>query len=101
LVKLVVEERETAVLQRHLGNETVQATSRLALVEVPRAARVANPSEELQAEAARLLEACMLVDVSGAVLRSAAALASREVRTLDAIHLATALYVDADELRCI
>lgn len=45
-----------------------------------------------------MLGACMLVDVSDHVLRSAAALASREVRTLDAIHLATALYIDADKL---
>jgi uncharacterized protein len=97
-VKLVVEEPETADLKRHLGNEVVQATSRLALVEVPRAARVANPSEELQQEAGRLLAACMLVDVSDQILRSAAGLASREVRTLDAIHLATALYIDADAL---
>lgn len=97
-MKLVVEESETADLERHLVNDVVQATSRLASVEVPRAARVANPSEELQQEAQRLLGACMFVDVSDHVLRSAAALASREVRTLDAIHLATALYIDADEL---
>lgn len=36
--------------------------------------------------------------VGDRVLRGAAAIASREVRTLDAIHLSTALYVEADEL---
>ncbi len=97
-MKLVLEESETASLERHLANGDVQATSGLALVEVPRAAGVANPAEDRQEEAQRLLAACILVDVSDQVLRSAAALASREVRTLDAIHLATALYIDADEL---
>jgi uncharacterized protein len=98
-VKLVVEEAESADLERHLAahRDVVRATSRLALVEVPRAARIANPSRELEEEAQRLLYSCMLVDVTDRVLRRAAALASRPVRTLDAIHLATALYVDADE----
>lgn len=45
-----------------------------------------------------MLAACLLVDVTDQVLRSAASLASRELRTLDAIHLATALHIDADEL---
>jgi uncharacterized protein len=97
-VKLVIEEPESAHLERHLVNEIVIATSRLALVEVPRAARIANPSEELENETRRLLDACLLVDVSDRVLRSAATLASRQVRTLDAVHLATALYIDPDEL---
>jgi len=98
LLKLVIQEPESADLKNHLAPDVVPATSRLALVEVPRAARIANPSEELQQEAQRLLAACLLVDVSDHVLRSAAPLASREVRTLDAVHLATALYIDADEL---
>jgi predicted nucleic acid-binding protein len=38
------------------------------------------------------------VDVSAALLRSAAALTSESVRTLDAVHLASALRVEADEL---
>ena len=97
-MKLVIDEPESVELQNHLATDVVLATSRLALVEVPRAARIANPSEELQQEAQRLLAACLLVDVSDHVLRSAAPLASRKIRTLDAVHLATALYIDADEL---
>jgi predicted nucleic acid-binding protein len=31
------------------------------------------------------------------VLRNAAEITSREVRTLDAIHLSTALYIESDE----
>ncbi len=94
----MIEEAESADLEGHLACDAVIATSRLALVEVPRAARIANPSEELQRETRRLLDACLLVDVTDRLLRSAAPLASHEVRTLDAIHLATALYIDADEL---
>lgn len=97
-MKLVIEETESVALESHLAPGATLATSRLALVEVPRAARIANPSESVQHEAERLLAACLLVDITDRVLRSAAALASRELRTLDAIHLGTALYIDADEL---
>ncbi len=97
-MKLVVEEPESSDLESYLASGGTMATSRLALVEVPRAAKIANPSEALQQEAQRLLAACLLVDITDRVLRSAAALASRDVRTLDAVHLATASYIDADEL---
>jgi uncharacterized protein len=76
----------------------VLATSRIALVEVSRATGLANPSEEVREETRRLLAACLLVDVSDRVLRNAAVLTSREVRTLDAVHLATALYIEAEEV---
>lgn len=74
------------------------ATSRIALVEVPRATGLANPRPEVRSETTRLLASCMLVNVTDGLLRAAAALASRSVRTLDAIHLATALRIEADEL---
>ena len=74
------------------------ATSRIALVEVPRATGIANPRPEVRAETWRLLESCLLVEVTDGLLRAAAELASREIRTLDAIHLASAARVDPDEL---
>ncbi len=48
----------------------------------------------------RLLSSCMLVAMSGQVLGAARRLASASasVRTLDAIHLASALRIEADEL---
>jgi predicted nucleic acid-binding protein len=98
LVKLVIEEPESIALEAYLPRDAVLATSRIALVEVPRATALANPSEEVRKETARLLQACLLVAVSDRLLRDAAAITSREVRTLDAIHLATALYVEAEEL---
>jgi uncharacterized protein len=97
-VKLVIDAPESTDLENYLADDAVLATSRIALVEVPRATRIANPDEEVQQETRRLLDACLLVDVSDRALRNAAALASRKVRTLDAVHLATALYIDADEL---
>ncbi len=90
LVKLVIEEPESAALERHLAGAPVLATSRLALVEVPRATALANPAPEVQGETQSLLASCMLIDVSDGVLRAAAGLSSGSVRTLDAIHLATA-----------
>jgi predicted nucleic acid-binding protein len=96
-VKLVVEENESAALERQLGDAPL-ATSRIALVEVPRATALANSASEVREEAERLLSSCMLVDLTDGVLRAAARLASRELRTLDAVHLASALRIEADEL---
>ncbi len=63
-----------------------------------RATALANPAPEALEEAERLLASCLLVDVSDRLLRVAARLTSLEVRTLDAIHLASALRVAPDEL---
>jgi uncharacterized protein len=97
-VKLVIEEPESAALEGYLTSDPLLATSRIALVEVPRATALANPSEEVRTETERLLQSCLLVAVSDRVLRNAAEITSREVRTLDAIHLATARYIEADKL---
>lgn len=97
-MKLVIEEPESALLERRLGDEPVLATSRIALVEVRRATALANPAPEVREEAERLLASCMLIDVTDGLLRVAAALASAAVRTIDAIHLASAVRIEADEL---
>ena len=97
-MKLVISERESAALERYLATGAVLATSRVALVEVPRATAIANPAPAVQREAERLLDSCLLVGVTDQLLRAAAELASPSVRTLDAIHLASALRIGADEL---
>jgi predicted nucleic acid-binding protein len=97
-VKLVVEESESVALERHLEGPGALATSRLAIVEVPRATAIANPAAEVRDEAMRMLASYMLVDISDGLLRAAAGLASASIRTLDAIHLASALRIEADEL---
>ena len=95
----MIEERESAALEAYLGTDNATlATSRIAVVEVARATALANPSAEVREETERLLESCLLVEVSASLLREAAGLASRDVRTLDAIHLATARHVEPDEV---
>lgn len=74
------------------------ATSGIAVVEVLRATALANPAPQVRKEAERLLASCMLIDVSDDLLRGAASLASPTVRSLDAIHLASALRIEADEV---
>jgi predicted nucleic acid-binding protein len=99
-VKLVIEEPESASLERYLRvhGGPLLAISQIAIVEVLRATGIANPAPEVREAAERLLASCMLIDVTDGLLRTAAGLASATVRTLDAIHLASALRVDADEL---
>lgn len=96
-MKLVIEEPESQALANHLRGRPTLATSRLAVVEVSRATALANPAAEVRRATARLLDSCVLVDLGRELLRAAARLTSRAVRTLDAIHLASALRVDADE----
>jgi uncharacterized protein len=95
----VIDEPESDELDAYLrAGGPALATSRIALVEVTRATSIANPSPEAAAEAERLLASCLLVDVTDGVLRAAARLTSRNVRTLDAVHLASAQRVGPDEM---
>jgi predicted nucleic acid-binding protein len=94
----VIEEPESAALERHLAASKMLATSRIALVEVSRATGMANSAPEVQAETGRLLASCVLIDVTDGLLRAAAGLADASIRTLDAIHLASALRIQADEM---
>lgn len=90
LVKLILREPESAQLVQHLGEPLPQlTTSRLAVVEVTRAAKIANPQPDVLNEAARLLEFCVLLEVTEPILRRAAALGSERLRALDAVHLAS------------
>jgi uncharacterized protein len=98
LVKLVVEEPESPALRTHLGPDPDLVVSRIAVVEVARAVRIASPGPEAGRDAELLVARCTLVDVSEAVLRTAAGLASAHLRTLDAIHLASALRAAPQEV---
>lgn len=101
----MIEEAESAALQSYLEDDPILATSRIAIVEVSRATSRANPSQAVREEVDRMFGSCMLVAVSAQLLRTARQLASVAVRTLDAIHLASALRIEADELlafdRCL
>jgi uncharacterized protein len=97
-VKLVVREPETPALQSYVERlPRATFTSELAVVEVERAARVrAGPHAVVGAQ--RLIRTLELVTPTHDILRRAAGLAGFELRSLDAIHLASALAVNASVL---
>lgn len=97
LVKLVVRESESAALQDWIraGRDTGTSltTSTLATVELTRAAR--RHSAAAARTAADLLPRLDHITMSSDVLRDAARLEPATLRTLDAIHLASARLVAA------
>jgi predicted nucleic acid-binding protein len=98
LVRLVVEEQETEALDRRLaaGGPSALASSSLALLEVARAVRIRSDTIEATAAWHDLSSAVRLIDVDRGLLHRAAALASGRVRSLDAVHLASALRIEPD-----
>ena len=97
LAKLVVLEPETRALAEHLRNRRL-ITSELAIIEVVRAEKLAEPERTTGATTRGVLAEADLVPLGQAVLARASELTSRRVRPLDAIHLATALDIEPDEL---
>ena len=98
LVKLVVSEPESAQLARSIPMDAEVVTSALSVAEVGRAVKLAELEEDIEPDPDALLSGCTLVDVDLVVLRDAAALATQSLRTLDAIHLATAVRVSPDTM---
>ena len=94
LVKLVVAEPESAALRRHLRRRRTLVSSALARTEVLRALLPAG--SEAVAAGKQVLGLCELVRVNDATLNQAAALLPHDLRTLDAIHVATALRLQDD-----
>lgn len=89
IVKLVVREPESRALARYLRELPERATSKVAQVEVSRAVgRLVEPvPPQVEAVFARLV----LLELSDEIARRAALLRPRDLRSLDAIHLASAL----------
>jgi len=98
LVKLIIEEPESSALRALAVPAAGLVTSHLAMVEVHRAARMAHAMPASSESARTLLASCRLIAVSDDVLGRARALASPRLRTLDAIHLATALRIRATRI---
>ncbi|MCL4167495.1 UNVERIFIED_CONTAM: hypothetical protein GTU68_002506, partial [Idotea baltica] len=95
LVKLVVAEPETAALRewlRQAGRELVACD--LVRTELIRAVRKAIPDRMLQAR--DVLDSLTLIRVSTSVFEAAGRLDPIAVRSLDAIHLASALDLGDD-----
>ncbi len=88
-VKLVKEEPESGALDTALDDWPCWASSTLLEVEGGRVARRADP---LVFDATRvLMGGIQLIEISSPVRRAATELTDAGLRTLDAIHLATAL----------
>lgn len=95
LVKLCRLEAETkALLEWLLDNPGDWVTSALTEVELPRAVGRADPAA--LAHVPGVLARCDRLDIDERVRAEAAVLSPPELRTLDAIHLATALELGRD-----
>lgn len=94
VVKLVVEEPESAALRRHLRRRSSLVASALVRTEVVRA--VLPQGEAAVARAQAVLSVLDLIRVNDQILRAAGTLLPPEVRSLDAIHLATVLHLGRD-----
>lgn len=96
LVKLVLRESESDALRDYLTALPDPATSRIAVVEVHRAmARYAGEPEV--AAIAAVWDRTVFIELEASVAESAAGIGPPALRSLDAIHLASALAL-ADDL---
>ncbi len=97
LVKRVVVEDESAALERELLRlPTTVVTSQIAVVEVTRAVGVVDPEQLSEVDV--MFSSCALVGVSDAIITIARGVTSLRLRSLDAIHLATALHTAVDAI---
>lgn len=96
IVKLIAAEPETAALENTLTHRDGLLTSRLSVVEVERAVRRAANRTLLQC-VDDVFEAFVLVEVSASILGAARMVGPTTLRSLDAIHLATALSLHLDD----
>jgi hypothetical protein len=97
IVKLAVRESESAALRRYLRRKRPLVTSALARTEVARALLPLGGAAVARGE--DVLLRLEVVRVNDRVLRAAGALLPADLRSLDAIHLATAAALEADLAR--
>ena len=98
-MKLVVEEQETSALRSFIeSRDPLLSSSALSLVEVLRAVRVAGLGGEGARRAREELDEADIVEVDRELLETAVSWTSAQVRSHDAIHLASALRVGAREM---
>jgi predicted nucleic acid-binding protein len=94
LVKLVVAEPETRALLEFLAGWPHRVSSALARVEVLRAVKRARAAPAVRRRATRVLARVALIRIDDAVLAAAARVPPADLRSLDAIHVATARSLD-------
>ena len=98
LVKLVVREPESDDLRAFLGENPAAVSSALAVTEVRRAIGRLSPRRSLSDRARLVLDGVALLEMELEILEKAASLLPAELRTLDAIHIASALSLGTDLL---
>jgi predicted nucleic acid-binding protein len=98
IVKLAVDETESSALRRWVTEHAANFTSRVAHVEVPRALRRKGPvSVELGRDALdHALGALSVIELDASIAETAAGLSPDGLRSMDAIHLASALSVASE-----
>ena len=94
IVKLILTEPESEALKLYLDDYDEHTSSGLARVEVFRAIRRTGDDPRTAEHAERILSRMGLLALSDSVLADAATQDPQELRSLDAIHLATALSLD-------
>ncbi len=100
LVKLVASEQESDALRQWIreSDDLVLVSSDLVRTELMRAVRRTYPAHATRAR--DLIDSLLLVPISSDICESAARLEPVTLRSLDAIHLATALVL-GDDLEAI
>ena len=93
-VKLVVKEPETVALRRWLRSHAELVSSDLTRTELVRVTRLYAP--ERVTAAREMLDALHLLVITTDVCERAALLEPRQLRSLDALHLASALQLGDD-----
>ena len=91
-LKLVIAEAESPALRNFMATQTAWAISDIGRTEVLRGA----VRHDALAGARELLSQAIFIEVTSAVLERAAELQPPTLRTLDAIHIASALSIRAD-----
>jgi predicted nucleic acid-binding protein len=99
IVKLAVEEPESAALRSYLRRRKPFVSSALARTEVARALLPLGPAAVRQGR--QVLSSVELVRVNDRVLDAAGALVPTEIRSFDAIHIATAQQLGASLARVV
>jgi predicted nucleic acid-binding protein len=98
VVKLVAREPETDALVGLVREDPLLVSSALTWIEVIRAVGRARASTT---RAERVLSGIGLVPIDDGIVRSAATLGPASLRTLDAIHVATAISLGGDVSRLV
>jgi len=96
IVKLVIDESESPAVRERVADVRQLFTNRIAVVEVGRA--VQRQSEiDASEQVSAVLKRLSMIELDVSIAESAATLEPRGLRSLDAIHLASALAL-GDEL---